>query len=86
VTRGYGLAAALAALMLALCFVAMAVHASRIVWGHSGPVDVAREIDWSMAMRLALPLLAVAALGLWTPGPLISAFESVRAVMAVIGV
>ena len=85
VTRGYGLAAALAALLLALCFVALGVHGSRIVWGHSGPVDAAREIDWSMALRLALPLLAVAVLGLWTPGPLASAFESVRAVMAVIG-
>ncbi len=85
VTRGYGLAAALAALLLALCFVALAVHGSRIVWGHSGPVDAAREIDWVMAMRLALPLLAVAVLGLWTPGPLASAFESVRAVMAVVG-
>ena len=85
VTRGYGLAAALAAFLLALCFVALGVHGSRIVWGHSGPVDAAREIDWSMALRLALPLLAVAVLGLWTPGPLASAFESVRAVMAVIG-
>ena len=85
VTRGYGLAAALAALLLALCFVALGVHGSRIVWGHSGPVDAAREIDWSMALRLALPLLVVAVLGLWTPGPLASAFESVRAVMAVIG-
>jgi hydrogenase-4 component F len=85
VTRGYGLAAALAALLLALCFVALGVHGSRIVWGHSGPVDAAREIDWSMALRLGLPLLAVAVLGLWTPGPLASAFESVRAVMAVIG-
>ena len=85
VTRGYGLAAALAALLLALCFVALGVHGSRIVWGHSGPVDAAGEIDWSMALRLALPLLAVAVLGLWTPGPLASAFESVRAVMAVIG-
>ena len=85
VTRGYGLAAALAALLLALCFVALAVHGSRIVWGHSGPVDATREMDWSMALRLALPLAAVAVLGLWTPGPLVSALESVRAVMAVIG-
>jgi hypothetical protein len=42
-------------------------------------------MDWSMALRLALPLAAVAVLGLWTPGPLVSALESVRAVMAVIG-
>ncbi|HEU6439718.1 MAG TPA: proton-conducting transporter membrane subunit [Terriglobales bacterium] len=85
VTRGYGLAAALAALLLALCFVALAVHGSRIVWGHSGPVDAARALDWSMALRLALPLAAVAVLGLWTPDALASTFESVRSVLAVIG-
>ncbi len=85
VTRGYGLAAALAALLLALCFVAMAVHGSRIVWGHSGPVQ-AQGFDRGMAVRLALPLLAVAVLGLWTPGPLATALESIRAVLAVPGV
>jgi len=86
VARGYGPAAAIAAVLLALCFVAMAVHGSRIVWGHSGPVDAAREIDWSMVLRLALPLATVAVLGLWTPAPLAAAFDSIKAVMGVIGV
>ena len=86
ITRGYWWAAALAALLLACCFVALAVHGSRIVWGHAGPVEAARGIDGAMALRLAAPLLVVAALGLWTPGPLAAALDSIRAILGATGV
>jgi hydrogenase-4 component F len=85
VSRGFGPAAALAALLLALCFVAMAVHGSRIVWGHSGPVEP-RGLDLGMAVTLGLPLAAVALLGLWTPSQLTAALDSIRAVMGAAGV
>jgi hypothetical protein len=39
-----------------------------------------------MVLRLALPLATVAVLGLWTPAPLAAAFDSIKAVMGVIGV
>jgi hydrogenase-4 component F len=81
VTRGYGPAAAVAALLLALCFVAMAVHGSRIVWGHSGPIDAAKSFDGGLALRLAAPLLAVVVLGLWTPGPVATALDSIRTIL-----
>jgi hydrogenase-4 component F len=86
VIRGYGPAAAFAALLLGLCFVAQAVHASRIVWGHSGPIEAARRIDGGMALRLAGPLMVVAVLGLWTPGPLLTILDSVRAILGANGV
>jgi hydrogenase-4 component F len=86
VTRGYGPAAALTALLLALCFVAMAVHVNRTVWGHSGPVEAARSFDASLAVRLAVPLAAVAVLGLWTPGPLVTVLESIRTILGAAGV
>jgi hydrogenase-4 component F len=85
VTRGYGAAAALAAVLLALCFVAMAVHASRTVWGHSGPVEAATSFDGGLALRLAIPLLVVAGLGLWTPGPLATALDSIRTILGATG-
>ena len=85
-THGYGFAAAIAALLLASCFVALAVHGSRILWGHPGPLEsleAARGIGIGSgtALRLAGPLLAVAALGLWTPGPLATALDSIRAIL-----
>jgi hydrogenase-4 component F len=86
VTRGYWWAAAIATLLLALSFVAMAVHGSRIVWGHAGPTELVKEIDYGMLLRLAAPLLAVAAVGLWTPNVLTSAIESIRTILGAAGV
>jgi hydrogenase-4 component F len=85
VTRGFWWAAAIAALLLALSFVALAVHASRIVWGHAGPVEFARGIDAGMVARFGAPLLAVAMLGLWTPGPLSAALDSIRTILGASG-
>jgi hydrogenase-4 component F len=86
VTRGFWWAAALAAALLALCFVALAVHGSRIVWGHSGPVEGSGRIDAGLALRLAIPLVAVVILGLWTPGPVGTALDSIRAILGAHGV
>ena len=86
VTRGYWWAAGIAALLLALCFVALAVHGSRIVWGHSGPLSQSRHIDVGMALRLAAPLAVVVVLGLWTPGPVSAALDSIRAILGATGV
>jgi hydrogenase-4 component F len=86
VTQGFWWASAIAALLLALSFVALAVHTSRIVWGHSGPVDESRSIDGGMLVRLAAPLVAVVALGLWTPGPVSAALDSIRAILGATGV
>jgi hydrogenase-4 component F len=86
VTRGYGVAAAIAALLLGLCFVAMAVHGSRIVWGHPGPVDAAKTFDGGLAVRLAAPLLVVVVLGLWTPGPVATVLDSIRTILGGTGV
>ena len=86
VARGFWWAAAIAALLLALSFVALAVHVSRLMWGHTGPVDIVRRIDAGMTLRFAVPLAAVAILGLWTPGPLATLLDSVRAILGAAGV
>jgi hypothetical protein len=39
-----------------------------------------------MALRFAGPLAAVAILGLWTPGPLATILDSVRAILGAAGV
>jgi hydrogenase-4 component F len=81
VMRGYGIAAAVAGLLLALSFVALAVHGSRIVFGRvpSG-LEVIRG-GFGMAARFGAPLAAVCVLGLWTPGPLATVFDSIRAIL-----
>jgi hydrogenase-4 component F len=85
VAQGFFVAAAAAALLLALCFVALAVHGSRIMWGHSGPIEADASLDLGMILRFAAPLVAVAVLGLWTPGPLLTALDSIRAILGATG-
>ncbi len=85
---GHVLAAAIAAVLLALAFAALAFHGTRLMWGHRG-----RDVELGyvarggrgMAIRLAAPLVLVAAAGLWTPGPVASALDAVRAVLGVTG-
>jgi hydrogenase-4 component F len=85
VSRGFGPAAALAAVLLALAFVAMAFHGSRLLWGRTAAgVDPVRG-GLAMALRLGLPLAVVAILGLWTPGPLADVLNSIRAVLGANG-
>jgi uncharacterized iron-regulated membrane protein len=81
VAAGYGIAAAAAALLLALSFVALAVHGSHVLWGRvPAGVSVARA-GFGAAALFAAPLAAVCVLGLWTPGPLADVFDSVRAIL-----
>jgi hydrogenase-4 component F len=88
VAAGYGIAAAAAALLLALSFVALAAHGSHMLWGRV-PAGVsvvgasAARVGFGMAARFALPLATVCVLGLWTPGPLADVFDSVRAILGV---
>ena len=82
---GYVAAAAAAAVLLALSFAALAFHGSRVLWGRTpSGVSVVRARR-GMALWLGVPLLAVAVLGLWTPGPLADTLSYVRAVLAVRG-
>ena len=85
VSRGYGPAAAIAAGLLALSFVALAFHGSRLMWGRTPAGVVIVRSGIRMTLRLALPLLVVAVLGLWTPGPLATALDSIRAVLGANG-
>jgi hydrogenase-4 component F len=85
VARGYGLAAAVAACLLALSFVAMAFHGSRVMWGRTAPGVAGVRGGLGMTLRLGMPLLAVAVLGLWTPGPLATALDSIRTVLGANG-
>jgi hydrogenase-4 component F len=83
--QGWWLAAGIAAVLLAGSFVALAVHVSRIAWGHSGPVELVRGIERGLALRLAIPLAAVVVLGVWTPGPLATILDSIRAILGAAG-
>ena len=85
VARGYLLPATAAAALLALSFVAMAFHGSRLMWGRTPPGVEAIRGGLGMGIRLALPLCVVAVLGLWTPGPLASALDSIATVLGVKG-
>ncbi len=68
VMRGYTLAAALAALLLALSFVAMASHGTRILWGKPVPEITLHRPGRLAGVMLGLPLAIVAVVGLWMPG------------------
>jgi hydrogenase-4 component F len=85
VTQGQVVAAALAAALLALGAVALAFHATRLLWGQPAPGITAAPAGRGTAILLAVPLSAVAVLGLWTPGPLTTALEAVRAVLGASG-
>ena len=82
---GYLLAASVAAVLLALSFAALAFHGSRLLWGRTAPDVAVVRAGRGLALRLAAPLLAVALLGLWTPGPLAETLNYVRVVLAVHG-
>lgn len=89
VQAGWGLAAGVAATVLALAVAALLFHAMRISVGSEGvaghragapepepPIAIGRQ-----ALVLALPLAVVVAIGLWTPTPLSAAFEQVASIL-----
>ena len=86
VVAGHAVAAAVAAVLLALAFAALAFHGTRLMWGRRGKdagVSHVARAGRGMALRLAAPLVLVAAVGLWTPGPIANALDAIRAVLGV---
>ncbi len=81
IQRGHVLAAAVAALLLALTFAGLAFHGGRLLFGQAGGRPGPAGQGTLFALRLGGPLLIVAALGLWTPEPLMAALNAVVAVL-----
>lgn len=85
VVRGQVVAAAVGATLLALACAALGFHGSRLITTGATHEAPRRQVGWATAARLGLPLAAVALLGLWTPGPLASVLDAVRAVLGAVG-
>jgi hydrogenase-4 component F len=81
VERGWTIAAAVAALLLALGLVAVAFHVVPMGWGERGRRVSIRPASPAMATLVAGPLGVVVVLGLWTPEPLARALAAVVAVL-----
>ena len=81
IQRGHVLAADVAALLLALTFAGLAFHGGRLLFGQAGGRPGPAGRGALFALRLGGPLLIVAALGLWTPEPLMAALNAVVAVL-----
>ena len=81
VLRGHLLAAGIAAILLAVAFIALAFHATRLIRGRPASGLHGGAVGHGLAFRLAIPLGVVAVLGLWTPGPLEDALRAVRVVL-----
>ncbi len=81
VEAGWLGAAALAALLLALAFAAVAFHVLRIGWGTPGRLVGGLTPSQLRGTLLLGPLAVVAVLGLWTPLPLENALNAVVAVL-----
>ncbi|MBI2781280.1 MAG: hypothetical protein HYX55_05745 [Chloroflexi bacterium] len=92
VRTGWGIAAGIAAAMLALAVAAVLFHAMRVSVASprastqvapgpaGGPVS-GRGSTRTRAGLLAIPLAAVVAIGLWTPAPLMAALEQVAVIL-----
>jgi len=81
-TAGWGGAAAAAAVLLALAAAGFLFHVARISFGRrrrGGPTASGRRTV--RAVALAVPLVTVIMLGVWTPEPLAGAFARVIAVL-----
>ncbi len=85
VLRGYGPAAAIAALLLALSFVAVAFHGFRLLWGRPVPGITIRRPGRTTLAWLAVPLVAAAIVGVWVPAPLADVLASVGSILGVRG-
>jgi hydrogenase-4 component F len=85
VAMGWGLAAGLAALILALAVAGLLFHVVRIAVGpagrrvESGPASPRPSV--AHAFLLTVPLTVVVVAGLWTPSPLAAAFDQVVRVL-----
>lgn len=77
---GWGIAAAVAAVLLALTVAAFLFHASRVTFGVPRRRRASTPAPWRAA-GLSIPLVAVVVLGVWTPGPLAEAIARVVSVL-----
>jgi hydrogenase-4 component F len=81
IEAGWTAATTVAAILLALAFVALAAHVVRIAWGTPGRrVPLARP-SIPQAGLLFAPIAAVALLGVWTPEPVADALDAVVLVL-----
>jgi hydrogenase-4 component F len=79
---GWTVPAAVAALLLALAFAALAAHVVRIAWGTPRRRMAAMRPSAAQAGLLFAPIALVAVFGVWTPEPLARALDAVVAVLA----
>jgi hydrogenase-4 component F len=77
---GWGLPAAIAAVLLALAVAGFLFHAGRVSFGTPRIGPLPGRTPWR-AVALGAPLAAVVALGVWTPEPLAAAIARVVAVL-----
>jgi Formate hydrogenlyase subunit 3/Multisubunit Na+/H+ antiporter, MnhD subunit len=82
---GWGVPAAVAAVLLALAVAGFLFHAGRVSFGTPRIPAVGRPAPWR-AIVLGVPLVAVMVLGVWTPEPIAAAFARVVAVLGGAGV
>lgn len=81
VQAGWGPAAALAAVILALAVAGLLFHVVRVAVAPPGPPAEPRSSAGVWAVLLAVPLSVVVIAGLWTPSPLAAALEQVTLVL-----
>ena len=79
---GWTVPAAIAALLLALAFAALAAHVVRVAWGTPRRRIVKLRPSAAQAGLLFAPIALVALFGVWTPEPLARALDAVVNVLA----
>lgn len=81
VQRGFGPAAGVAAMLLALALAGFLFHIMRVAVGSPGPLVGWPSPSGRSRGMLAVPLTVVVVAGLWTPSPLSAALEQVALVL-----
>ena len=81
VQRGFGLAAGVAAMILALALAGFLFHIMRVAVGSAGPPVGRPSPAGRRGGVLAIPLTVVVLAGLWTPSPLSAALAQVALVL-----
>lgn len=84
-SAGWGVPAAAAAVLLALAVAGFLFHVGRVSFGSPRARASSQAAPWR-AVALGTPLVAVVALGIWTPEPLVAAMARVVAVLGGSGV
>jgi hydrogenase-4 component F len=79
---GWGIAAGIAALLLALAVAGLMFHVVRVAVGSSDPKAASPAPSRAWAAVLAAPLTVVVIAGLWTPSPIGAALDRIVDVLA----